>query len=59
MKTRLIDKLLYRYQGILKEVIAQKSLFKTESEYRVTLCKIQGYINTVQSIQLYNLITKS
>jgi hypothetical protein len=51
-KQQLINSLIYRYQGILKEVIAQQLLFPSQLEYTCMVIKIQGYINTIQGIYL-------
>ena len=44
--------LLYRYNGILKEVIAQKSLYSSESEFMAQWCKYAILVNYLQGFLL-------
>jgi hypothetical protein len=55
MKTKRINSLLWRYEGIIREVVIQRKAFATEQLYFTTLVKIQGYINLVQGIKLRSL----
>lgn len=48
----LANKLIYRYEHLAKEVIAQKKLFRSYDAYCITLRKYQARLNYAQGVLL-------
>ena len=46
--------LLYRYNGILKEVIAQKNSYPSEADFLQSWAKYASRVNLLQAIILRN-----
>jgi hypothetical protein len=56
-KLQLIDHLLWRYEGILKEVINQKANFQTDADYCQALIKYSHRVNYLQGAKFRTLLS--
>lgn len=51
MKAQLIAKLLWRYEGLLKEITAQKANYPTQAEYLTAWLKYAQRVNYLHAAQ--------
>jgi len=55
MKQKLIAKLLWRYEGLVREIVAQKNNFPTEADYFKTWLKYAQVVNYLHGAKFRSL----